>query len=191
LCENNEWIVKKRKNATEWEERSFGCVLHQCDNRTGNSTVPGLCDKAPSCYKSIGECSVTGGECQYSVKDEWNELIVEENHCYEVVCEGDEWLLRKRKNASEWEQHTNGCIRYQCLNESGPSAWSMCNNTSDTDTNSICVNEECTEVKMDSYQDKVIVEIELNEGMDVKEMNTSEVISTISMNSGIDADAFV
>jgi len=42
-CENNEWMVQKKKSAAEWEERSNECVQYKCDNETGNVAVS-LCN---------------------------------------------------------------------------------------------------------------------------------------------------
>ena len=52
------------------------------------------------------------------------------NHCYIATAQNDgELIQQKRKNATLFENRTNGCVKYQCNNEVGPISWSLCNST--------------------------------------------------------------
>jgi len=43
VCENNEWIVQKKKSVEDWEKLSNGCVECKCDNESGSVAVS-LCN---------------------------------------------------------------------------------------------------------------------------------------------------
>jgi len=38
LCEGNGWIIKKKDNVTEWENRTSACAVFYCDNESGIMT---------------------------------------------------------------------------------------------------------------------------------------------------------
>jgi len=133
----NHFILQKRKNATEYEAKTNKCIRYDCNNETGPvPTVLVHCNETPACYEGPGKCDETSGECSYNKKKGWEELIKLENHCFEVVCENDEWVLTKRANATEWEGNSTKCVICQCLNESGPSMTDLCSNKTTSSSSS-------------------------------------------------------
>jgi len=140
---NNEWTVEKKKEVSEWEDRKSKCRIYKCVNDTG-LTSPSLysCDQGPGCH--TGKCNEVSGDCVYTKINGYNELVKQENHCYEVACDGTKWAIMKRKNATEWENKTDECRRYQCSNEKGPVSWSICNST--RNVGRMCVNGKCVPI---------------------------------------------
>ena len=84
--------------------------------------------------------------------------------------------MEKRENATIWESKTTGCYEFQCHNDSGPVYWKKCNKTDE-----ICENDQCVVKKEVTYY----VEIEVD-GIDVTELNTTEIRSAISDLTGIE-----
>jgi len=147
--ENNEWSVQKRKEVAEWEDRKSKCKIYECNNLTGLTfAAQTTCDEGPKCH--TGKCNETSGDCIYEKIAGYDELIGQENHCYEVACDGEKWILQKRQNATEWENLTDGCTQYQCHNELGPISWSICN--SSRTVGNKCEDGQCVPVICPSGQ---------------------------------------
>jgi len=108
------------------------------------------------------------------------------NHCYEASFTVNGMLIQmKRKNATEWEQQSDGCLEYQCHNESGKLSWSLCNST---DTVSyICVNNKCEENKTAEINERWSVEIEVS-STQPNDVNINELKVSVSQMTGIDED---
>jgi len=136
-CIDGKLVEQKRKNATELESSmSHGCVQYQCQNDTGKLEKTPQCEEK-DCYNA--KCNETSGVCEYDKNEGWEP----DNHCYEVICENNEWKSRKKKNATEWEnQISNECIQYKCDNETGANSLSLCDEQSQ-----ICVNNQCVDKK--------------------------------------------
>ena len=102
------------------------------------------------------------------------------NQCYEPVCNSsnNSISIQKRENATIWESKSNGCYEFQCHNESGPMYWKQCDKSDD-----VCENGQCVTKKEVKYS----VEIEV-EGINVTDLNMTEIQSTISDLSGIEED---
>jgi len=94
-------------------------------------------------------------------------------------------VKERRRVAREWEDQTNGCVEYRCDNETGLVSWSNCNSTSETTW--ICVNEQCIE-KNQKTSNEVAIEIELEEGVSIDEVNTTSIADVLSTRLGIDAN---
>ena len=107
-------------------------------------------------------------------------LIAKSNQCYEPVCDNGIIKIAKRDNATAWENKTTGCYEFQCHNESGPVYWKQCNKTKE-----VCENDQCV---ISNKEVVYSVIIETVEGVDVTEFSTTEVFSTISILTGIEAD---
>ena len=73
---------------------------------------------------------------------------------------------------------SNGCYEFQCHNESGPIYWKHCNKTDE-----VCENDQCVIKEEVTYY----VEIEVN-GIDVSDLNMTEIQQTISNLTNIKAD---
>jgi len=176
---DGKFVSEKRKNATELENtQRFGCVQYQCQNDTGELKMTLMCEEK-ECY-SDGKCNEVSGVCEYKRNGGYEELMKEDNHCYEVLCEGNKWIVKKRNNATEWESRTKGCVDYTCDNNTGGIVKSLCN-----DGNEICVNDKCVEKA--SITDNWIVEIDVYE-TSIEELNTTQIISDISDLAEVNAD---
>ena len=100
------------------------------------------------------------------------------NQCFEPICDGGMISTKKRENATNWEDRSNGCYEFQCLHEGGPVYWKQCNKT-----NQICENDQCVTKEEVLYS--VVIEVE---GIDVTNMNMTEIQRTISNLTNIDTD---
>ena len=87
--------------------------------------------------------------------------------------------IEKRENATIWESKTTGCYEFQCHNDSGPIIWKQCNKTDE-----ICEIDKCVVLKEETMY---YVEIEVD-GIDVTDVNISEIQTTISDLTGIEAN---
>ena len=92
--------------------------------------------------------------------------------------------MRKRSNASLWEEQTNECTKYLCDNSSGFVRENICN--SDDETSRICIEGKCIENKT-VEEEGWIVEIEV-EGINSRDFNTTELAQHISTISAIDSE---
>jgi len=142
--EDDEWVLQKKMDVMDYEDRQAHCVVYVCDNATGKTETPIAtnCMEGPACHTS--KCDESTGGCIYEKYDGYDELAKFENHCFEVVCNGTGWVLQKRQNATNWESQTDGCRQYQCSNTDGPVSWSLCNSTRSVGNR--CVDGECQPV---------------------------------------------
>jgi len=53
------------------------------------------------------------------------------NHCYKGAYDDGEFIQQKRQNATDYENQSNGCIRYQCINSTGPVSYNSCDSSSE------------------------------------------------------------
>ena len=127
----------------------------------------------------------SSGVCQNVTSSDWNELIKQENQCYQVVCDEDDdkWIVKKRESAIGWENRKD-----ECNNESGTISWSSCNSTQDTVR--VCVNDKCTEKKK-MMETSVSVEIDIDETIQVTEINLTELLDILNVQCGIDTNGMV
>jgi len=182
------FVQVERKNATEWERKTNDCIQYQCDNSTGPiTTVLKPCEDPSACY--LGYCNEQNGECERKPVDDYERLISQQNKCYEVVCDNDVWILKQRQEAKAWQDQSGNCYEYQCHNESGMIKWSKCN--SSAAVSRMCINDACIESKPSesSSEERVSVVIEFN-GVQVTDLNMAELISNISVLSGVDSSEF-
>jgi len=133
------FATSKRVNTTQWESESDGCVFHFCDNETGRETHLSCPDK--ECY--ISQCNKSTGSCDYIPFYPYDLLMEEENHCYEVVCYQNEWILQKRTNATQWENLTNACYEFMCMNLTGPESWQRENASEWENRSTKCYEYKC------------------------------------------------
>jgi len=116
-CVNDKWTLQLTYNASSWKNNSLGCVRYDCDNMTGNVKVLEPCETTESCY--IAFCDEESSQCETKRINGYDELKKQENKCFEVACVGNEWVLQKTQNAISWEAQTDGCVKYECNNETG------------------------------------------------------------------------
>ena len=79
-----------------------------------------------------------------------------------------------------WKSKSNGCCEYQCHNDSEPIYWKKCGNTEKTQR--LYENEQC----IDNEETMIYVDIEV-EGIDLSNLNMSEIRSIISNLTNIEA----
>jgi len=174
----NDIIREMNDDNDDWDKETYVCTLFECNNENKRIEIsPVNCNK--DCY--ISYCNESNGQCEYERIDGWQELITQENECYEVICDGNKWILSERENASKWEKQSNECIHYQCNNDTGFMKWSMCNST--VNNNRTCVNNKCID-DHNLNENKWVIEIEME---DVKaiDVNMTEVIDSIATLTGV------
>ena len=97
------------------------------------------------------------------------------NQCYEGIIVDDAVVPQRRTNATKWENQTNRCAEFQCDNKSGPAMRYNCNDTSEASgSKMICVDGEC--VSVDTISEPYIVEIEVEPGMDMEDLEELRLI---------------
>ena len=132
----------------------------------------------PNCFKS--ECQDNGICSNISLNDK---AINKENQCYEALCGSSGWIIRKRTNATEWEDQLSGCFVFYCDNETGALKRNKCG------SNEVCMNDEC--IKTSSLNDYGSVIILTSTEMDARDLNTTNLRSVLSSISGIEEDKIV
>jgi len=168
-CIDGKVVEQKRKSvADEEQRRSNGCVQYQCQKESGEYIKTLVCEEK-ECYHA--KCVESNGKCEYTKNDGWEE----ENECFEVICENNEWIVQKRKSAAEWEEGSSECVQFKCVNKTGNVALSVCNSD-----NEMCVNNKCVEKKTMKENGKVSVVIELDsDKVKVNDINTAEIVRVI------------
>jgi len=147
------------------------------------STCPALSFVCvPSSYASNYFCGLTG----FCKSSSCEKLQKENNQCFEVSCSGTEFGVRKREIADLWENQTNGCIKYECDNESGLLQWGTCGSSTDEE---VCLNDTCVN-KNSIEAGKWQVEIKIKE-TEASLVNTSDILSSISKLSNVDIDQVI
>ena len=110
------------------------------------------------------------------------------NQCYDVlICSEDDGdvIIQKTNNAEYWENQTNGCVEYECNNDTGNVWWYIFCNSSDG-INRTCMNGQC--VTYNSLNERGwIVEIEFDY-MNASDLNTTEIMETISAMTNVDVN---
>ena len=97
------------------------------------------------------------------------------NQCYEGIIVDDVIVPQRRTNATKWENQTNNCATYQCDNKSGPAVRYNCNGASGASgSKMICVEGEC--VSEDTIREPYFVEIEVEPGMDMEDLEELRLI---------------
>ena len=153
-----------------------GDCFSQCVNLTQ------IC--VPPDYKS----STCGGKNTTSDLPDCQHFQSMFSHCFNPVYDSESGMLieEKSKNASEWENQSNGCIKYACDNTSGKLSWSLCN-SSET-SHKLCMNDECND--KDALMDgKITIEIDI-EATETDEVNIYDIERQIELLSGIDGREF-
>ena len=88
----------------------------------------------------------------------------------------------KTLTAIEWENKTNGCVWYNCSDESGLVSTSKCQN------GEVCINDECT--LPNTIDKKWSVVIEFNESTTMTVEDVNDIKKTIITLCGVNADEF-
>ena len=135
----------------------------------------------PINYNSQVFCGVTA----YSQSPSFEQIRGLNNECNQVfVCSETNYTVQKRENATDWEGQSNECFEYRCDPAYGPVRNNQCNNSDGI--NRVCTTDNKCEER-ESFRQEWIVVIELN-STNFDEMNSTELIETISNISGVDPD---
>ena len=112
-------------------------------------------------------------KCIYEKKDGWQDLS--KNRCYEMACENNEWVMKERENATEWE---NECFEFNCDNDTGRVMNRLCSDSL------ICVNDKC--VEKETLNEKMhAVKIGV-EAFSMTEYNMEDVVEVLSKETDIE-----
>ena len=149
----------------------------ECKRNLTNSTC-----MTYKCLENVNSEGLWVPNCEYVEAEGKQELLEQENSCFMVDCDGEEWILRKRDSVALWENRSDKCIKYTCDNSSGLSSKSLCTSTDEVER--ICIDGRCEEIQR-IYTDEWIVEIEV-EGIEAVDLNTTELLQNISSVSNID-----
>jgi len=119
------FLVEKREDAVEWEERAEGCFIHTCNNKTG-LTANDACElnnPLSACYQSKcqndGTCSNislyngTVGGCVESIecdpKEGWKET---KKNCRNIILEEEKGVSLLTAGCYEYTCSGNGTCEY-------------------------------------------------------------------------------
>ena len=177
------FVSQERPNATEWINEGKVCIENYCHNESGRQQrVLDICEDADPCY--VGRCVNETGLCEYTPIAGYDELVGQQNKCYELVCEDNKrWAIHRRENATDWEDRTNDCMHYECHNESGYMSWSMCNSTKEEKR--ICMNEQC--IVEDEHDKGWSVELDVKD-LSPEELDILDPLTSIGELTGVDRE---
>ena len=169
------------------ENSDCQCVAHSSCGKVCSDEECDLNNMTEKCMQYTGcEEILSGGiwtpTCLFEVIPGYKELLDQENACYEAVCEGGEYSHRKRLNITIWDGKTEGCLKYECNNESGIVLHSNCRDESKY----ICVSDSCIE-KLVFIKDKWTIEIDI-ESVDSSKVNITQIQISIKEMSGIEIE---
>ena len=184
-------------NVHKIEDRAF----MRCENL---EVVSWLSASGPTCDEGVFEesspryvcvppsfTSETGSFCGLSklCKSESCDALQEfENQCFQAICNENEWSSQKRSNASAWEERSNKCVEYQCINTSGRISWSNCN--SSANMTRLCDEQyQCIEMEPE-IEESLSVTYVFSESVDASEFDVALVVETICELTGLDSDTF-
>jgi len=151
------------------------------DNTVINSSMYltiSVCQNVPDCFRN-GRCAIDSGRCQY----EPVEGYVPENQCYEVSCKEEKWVIKERSNVTRWKEQSNGCVIYECDNETGQTSTSICESVGDVVhvcKEGMCVVEQTPEDK------PWIVEIDVTPEIGQNETDINGLAETVANISGVE-----
>jgi len=151
------------------------------DYSSGRSAF-GNCDGLRKLCVPKGYIGTAGGFCgrtDFCITDSCEDFHLDENHCYEETCWFGDPLMKKRKNATEWDERLHACVDFVCNNDVGPLAWSMCNSTEKQ--RRMCANDGCL-----PFDSQTRVEIDINDGYFAGDVNMSKLHVTMKSYSGND-----
>ena len=98
--------------------------------------------------------------------------------------------MKKRDNATEWENQTNGCVRYKCDNDYGNITLNICNN--DGGIKYKCTDDFKCVIDEPPVNKEWSVVIEFEEGeVSVAEMDITYFMNELSTKCGIEAKEIV
>jgi len=99
------------------------------------------------------------------------------NKCYGAFCLNDEWMIEKYSSAVKWENMTNDCVEYKCLNDTGLFSTSKC-----TGADHVCMDDKCVSTK--TTEKPWSVTIDINETL-AADVDVAEALDTISTLCGV------
>jgi len=160
-------------------------VFYQGSNDLSNSNAFEGCDELKAmCVSPSFESSSFCGVSVTSDNETCQTFRSAFNQCFEVV--DMDGTTVKRMNATEWEQQSNECMENFCDNSSGRSSRSKC--ISSGYVIRMCVNNECIE-NTKTLNNKPSVKIEIEDGVNIGEINTTEINEVLRVELGMELDS--
>ena len=159
------------KGTTDPGNWSYGLPFFMCTN------LEFIC--VPPDYESSEFC----GRTAITRSDKCEELAANINQCFTVRT--DESVV-KRANATAWEDQSDGCFQFICLNDTGRHSWSWCNSTEGG--NQLCSEDQCKEIDASELSDDGFsVDMMLNP-MVINELNKSRDMKVLCNASGAEVE---
>jgi len=159
-------IYKGTSDPGNW---SFGRPFYMCTN------LEFIC--VPSNYDSSEFC----GRTAITKSDKCEELAANINHCFTVRTNED---VVKRANATAWEDQSDGCFQFICLNDTGRHSWSLCNSTDGG--NQICSENQCRDIDVSELSDSGYSVDMMLDPLLINELNKSRDMRVLCNASGTD-----
>jgi len=129
-------------------------------------------------YKSTSFCELND-VCK---SKNCGELTTRINQCFDVVsCDGGNFTIEIKTDASAWKQQSDGCFEHFCDNGRGNVVWSLCN-SSDKDER-VCADDKC--MNFDSLRLLGWTVVITVKDMGVEDYNKTEVVESIAAASGV------
>ena len=124
VCDNGHWILRNKDSAIEWESQTGDCMNYTCDDQTGDNITTKLNIEI------------------------WNRMNATDNHCYDIVCENEQWVFQKKDFFSQCDNQVNSCFKCECNNETGevtttnlyPDEWKELNDIHNPCNDIVCDN---------------------------------------------------
>jgi len=129
----------------------------------------------PDGYNSTEFCGHTVTKDTAVCKDFRKVVSQLYNQCYEPEYIGDTIVERKRINATEWEDQTNGCAEYKCDNETGGLLQLLCNTS---DVSRMCMNDQCYE-NWDLSIKGWLIKVVLDDGITYDDINKTAIVNDV------------
>jgi len=86
----------------------------------------------------------------------------------------------KRKNATDWEDRSNGCVEYSCNNDTGKLWWSLCNDSDGL--NHMCLEGQCEDKSLNEHNGWAVeIDVEPTEWCFV---NMTDIIDQMGLEEG-------
>jgi len=114
------------------------------------------------------------------------------NHCYQGTFIDGYMRQQLRKNATDYEDLTNGCMEYHCSNQSGRVSWSLCNSTENV--SNICIRGQCVSDAMPRTPNGKkwsVVLLLVSDEVKPDDVNITDIALITSNMSGVDVNDIV
>jgi len=148
------------------------------ENAFSGSTFE-LCVPPDYDYNSFCGQDVSSSDTCKGFQDEFS-------FCNKGTLDGEQFVQKKNKRASEWEDRSNNCAKFICTEEYGLVSWNLCNNTDGQEM--MCLNGQCIDSKsLTGDGTRVVVEVEFPDGVPVSDVDPKSILADLRA-KGINSD---